>query len=75
MLWPWTLSSQNGIVHGCRHGVAMDALFSEQIKRRTSSCFGHGRSLLKTEPSMDVVMVWPWMLSAPNGLDHGCHRA
>ena len=31
MVGPLRLSSQNGLDHGCHHGLAIDALFAEQI--------------------------------------------
>ena len=54
--------------HGRHHAWAMDALFSsEQSRPWTSSCLGHGYSLPRTDQTMDVIMVGPWMLSSNHG--------
>ena len=51
---PWMLSSQIGLDQGCRHALAMDALFAKPIGLWTSSWLGHGCSFLFSES------VRPW---------------
>ena len=55
--------------------VIMGCSFSERIRPWPSSWLGLGCSLLRTDSTMDVVvMVGPWMVSVQNGLDHERHH-
>ena len=51
----------------------MDALCSGRNRPWKSLCLGRGCSLLRTDQTMNVIMVAPWMLSSQSGLDHGGH--
>ena len=67
--WAWMLCSQNGVDHGRRWVLGMDALFlermsSERMRPWTSFGFGHGCSVLRTDKTMDVIRSL--------GVGHGC---
>ena len=74
MVGPWMLFSQNRSHHGCHHGWGIDGLCSDLIRPWTHGRH-HGCSLLRTDETMDVIVVGPWMLSSQNGSDHGRHHA
>ena len=87
MVGPWMLSSQYAVYHGRHHGWCMDALFSERSRPPAWMLFcqrasdhgryhglGHGCSVLRTDYTMDVIMIGLWMLCAQNALDHGRHH-
>ena len=65
---------QNILEHGRHHGWAIDALNSERIRPWTSSWSGRGCSELRTDRTIDVIMVGPWTHWTENELDHGRHQ-
>ena len=73
MVGPRMFSSRNGLDHGYHYAWATDALFPERSRPWTSLGLGQGCSLLRTDWTIDVIMVGPGMLSSQNGLDHGRH--
>ena len=44
------------------------------LQKTMDFIMGHGCSLLRTDKTMHVIMVGPWLLSSQNGIDHGRHR-